>query len=169
MERQLRQLGSTGSFDDLSPGEMLAQLQLLGMAAAPEDQVRAYQAVRLSGNVPDDLCWFCIAHALMSMADDRLDHFSSPELDKIQAYMKIVEEEHDAPFEEGWIIGEGPPEWEALNAESDRIYDAFHAAVMREYAEDEMADLYTSNRVEFAARYERLRRSSFGPPPGDQN
>lgn len=95
-------------------------------------------------------CAQAIAESVCFNVDTKKSH---PELEKISEKMKKVRKKHGLADDEFWGRGEGPEEYEALNAEYEAVSDNITADVFREYGEDEMAYLFINDREEYDRRY----------------
>jgi hypothetical protein len=75
--------------------------------------------------------------------------------------MREIERAHGLTENEFWQLGDGPPEWQALSGEWDRVCNLLHAAAFDEYGEPEMAAMFRDRRAEFDMIRERGRRQVF--------
>lgn len=111
------------------------QVQRLSNATSDEDRIRTYQAIRRTNALPEDADFFLIAHATQ------------------------------------WTLPETGGEWEKEPEEeafddnrADEELDQHVLSLLRRFGENEMAELYVNNRLEYDRRYERGRQFFYGPP-----
>jgi len=124
--------------------------------------LRVAKAMREAGVLSDDKAFYMIAHPIISIAEDRVAFSGAhPALDAISKKIRCVERGHGLAEDECWSHGEGPREYQELQEEWNRVYDAVFAATFEEYGEPELAALYRNENKRFEQQYEKGRRHFF--------
>lgn len=124
-----------------------------------QEILRAYQDGKKTNtlNIDNDVYFYVVAGMVSAIADDICFDLDTkkrhPELEKISEKMEKVRKKHGLADDEYWPRGEGPEEYEALNAEMEAVSDKITADVFRSYNEDEMADLFLNDREEYDRRF----------------
>lgn len=116
---------------------------------------------RSSGEWDEDEAFSCLAFFIVNViAEQRQD--TDEELARISMEMRKKEKEHGLKDEdEYWPRGEGPDDIEELRGAYDYRVREIEMEAMREYGEDEMADLYWNNYPEFNRRHYRGAEKTF--------
>jgi hypothetical protein len=94
---------------------------------------------------------------------------ATPDGERIEAYKAVREAgvlpDDDAGFLFGhaiqWMPSDAPPD---VAAEEDDFLDQHTVVLLRRFKQDDLADLYVDDRLEYDRRYERGRQFFFGPP-----
>lgn len=126
-----------------------------------EDLVRAGQAMRNAGVLDASESHYLISSIIEQIAEDRVWE-TSPALKAISAKMREVEIKHGLTDGQYWPKGEGPPEYENLNAEYDRVIDEILAATFEEHGEIALATMHRHHRQQFDQLREEGRSKFFG-------
>ena len=125
--------------------------------------LRVAKAMREAGVLSDDKAFYMIAHPIISIAEDRvLISGAHPALEAISEKIRRVKRARGISEDEDWPRGEGPREYQELDEEWRRVYDAVFAATFEEYGEPELAALYRQEYEKFAQQYEKGRRTFGG-------
>lgn len=77
---------------------------------------------------------------------------SDPEIVRLYAELDRVKREHGLSEDEDWLVHEGPPEWQELNAAWNRRDDEIRAAALRALGYGEIADLMERDPEGFEER-----------------
>ena len=120
------------------------------------DLIRKLQAQRDANPAKTDLVLYGIALGIQKISDNRIyEQRIDDRLDQLNK--KIKEIEIREGLEEGEIFIHGDPDtpedYEALNIEFTHRIDEINADIMREFGEDETAELFMNDRKEFIHRY----------------
>jgi hypothetical protein len=75
----------------------------------------------------------------------------------VRAALERIRAEHPLSAGELWLRGQGPPEYERLNDEYERVLESMLPGVLREFGESELADLLAAD----PSRYQALERAGF--------
>jgi hypothetical protein len=111
------------------------QVGRLSSATSDEDRVQTYQAIRGAKALPQDTGFFLIAHATQWIFPDTGGGWE--------------EELEEEAFDDN---------------KADEELDQHVLTLLRRFGENEMAELYVNNRLEYDRRYERGRQFFYGPP-----
>jgi hypothetical protein len=90
-----------------------------------------------------------------------MDGTYDSELADVQDQIRQVEKRHGLEEDEYFPVGEGPPEWEALQNEFDATLERLFVATLREFELLEEAQLREKEPQEFDRRRELGRRAVF--------
>lgn len=120
---------------------------------------------RDAGRGDKDEAFYIIYSIMEDLANERRE--TDAELAKISAAVQKKEKEYGLKKGEYWLKGDAPPDVEELEATWEERSSLIETAIMREYGENEMADLYMADRLAFFRRIERGREKIFGPLPED--
>ncbi|HEX2719021.1 MAG TPA: hypothetical protein VHM67_15235 [Gemmatimonadaceae bacterium] len=83
-----------------------------------------------------------------------------PRLVELSEKIEAIERAHGLDELESFHVDDGPPEWKALTAEWDAVFDACMSEIFRRTGEAELA---ANPRVERDPRFEEGRSAMFGP------
>jgi hypothetical protein len=141
----------TGTFP--SPEEWRGVFEHWDRATKPEERLRAVQQIRKAGGLPPDAVFYLVVMAVEGLAQERIDvSMSDGELKELGDRLDAIERAHGLEEDDEWEPGAAPPEWEALNAEWERVDDRITYDTYLTYDEREAGDLYMHNRPEFKRR-----------------
>jgi len=121
-----------------------------------------------------DEAFFMVASAIEHYYNDVIT--KDPELSRIWDAMRAIEtregladgytlEELEHGYE--WDEGEGPDDWNQLNAEAERRINDLRVKVFHEFGEDALADMIMNSFDEFFRRFGAGREQVHGPLPPD--
>jgi hypothetical protein len=107
---------------------------------------------------PSDAYFFAIARSLVFEADDRFEKalISDPELIDISTRMDVIRKQYHLKNDEDFWIDDvdTPEEYKQLHGALDQKAYQFVTAVMLEFEENEMAEIYANNRPDYDRRYD---------------
>ena len=141
--------------------EIDAYCALAEQERTPELSARRYHNQFLQAHCMRKLPAICEAEAMfhvMRVAEDIVNDAAMNALEKgqigeLMRRMEEIERREGLKERDYWSIGEGPPDYQAANAQSDilldKIDDAVMPCVLRRYRFGAVADLYENNRMEF--------------------
>lgn len=75
--------------------------------------------------------------------------------------MNRIEKEHGLSEDEFWFRGKGPDEYEALNAKYDEVLDKKQGEVFIEFGQNDLAELWVSDKQLFHELFEKGRKAIF--------
>ena len=109
-------------------------------------------------NYPSEAYFFAIARSLIFEADDGFEKaaHSDPELIDLSARMKAIRKQHHLKENEDFWIddSETPEEYKQLHELWDQRAHEIETSTMLEFGENEMAELYANDRLEYERRYD---------------
>ena len=107
---------------------------------------------------PNEAYFFAIARSLTFEADDRFETAanSDPELIDLSARMKAIRKQHHLKENEDFWIDDPdtPEEYKQLHELWDQRKHEIETATMVEFGENEMAELYANDRLEYERHYD---------------
>lgn len=77
---------------------------------------------------------------------------NDPEMLRLYGEIDRVKLESGLDEDEDWLVGEGPPEWQALTAAWDRREEEIRVATLRALGHDDIADVLERSPDEFRRR-----------------
>lgn len=117
-----------------------------------EDEVRraigCLRELRALGVITPAQAFFLIANVTEQAMLARVEE--DPVFLRIEGRLRAIEREHGLREDEWWRIGEGPPEWDALNEEWERHFDQQWSELLRSCGEPTMAELRATNAAAFS-------------------
>ncbi|PYL74515.1 MAG: hypothetical protein DMF26_10700 [Verrucomicrobia bacterium] len=133
--------------------------------------VQAYILCQRVG-IPQELKTFYAAVGAGGLVQDaELAADDKDTLARLSAEMTAIRRREGLADDEFWMRGEGPPDFEALEAEYGRIIEKIEETVfvfaLRRYHLDAEADLYERDRVTFELQREIGRRAVYRSPDAD--
>ena len=134
-----------------------------GPSRLPNERLKVYQAVRDAGSLPEEAGFYLVAWQVDAIASDR----GETELREWEDRLDEMNTEGDD--EDGWEGETRPasPEYEKLLKEYYKAWDDLFARTLREFGENEIADLFENDRQQFEQRHEAGRQYFHGPPVPD--
>jgi hypothetical protein len=153
--------------------EIDAYCALAEQERTPELSARRYHNQFLQAHCMRKLPAICEAEALFHVAsaaedivnDAAMNALEKGQIGELMRQMEEIERREGLKEREYWSIGEGPPDYQAANAQSDvlleKIDEAVMPCVLRRYRFGAVADLYERNRMEFDVMREVGRRQVF--------
>jgi hypothetical protein len=122
-------------------------------------QVNESQGLPLAVPIPRDIGFFLIVWAAEWLSKDRVLK-GERGIDRVWRRMRKIERRHGVEDEfVPWRVGEGPPEWETANKESERILDRLFVETLEHHGLAEIAALFVEDSEEFDRRRETGRRN----------
>lgn len=112
-------------------------LSTVEITGKPDGWIREVQRARDVGAISAAIARFLIFKFAESTITALID--SHPRLAAISKQVERIEREHGLEEDEYWYVHEGPPEWQALNQEFDRVVDEIMAETFRRNGELELA------------------------------
>ena len=107
---------------------------------------------------PSEAYFFAIARSLTFEADFRFEEAaeSDPELIDLSAQMKAIRKQHHLKENEDFWIDDSdtPEEYKQLHELWDQKAHEIETSTMLEFEENEMAELYSIDRLEYERRYD---------------
>jgi hypothetical protein len=107
---------------------------------------------------PREAYFFAIARSLIFEADDRFGKavISDPELIDLSARMAAIRTQHHLKKNEDFWIDDDdtPEEYKQLHELWDQKAHEFETSIMLEVGENEMAQLYANDRLDYDRRYD---------------
>ena len=104
---------------------------------------------------------FLVAIAAEGVHEGRIADGTYPELKEIQQSIEAVRQCHGLAHDEYWPVGEGPHEYQELNARFEAACENRFIETLHEFEVHDIATLVQNNRGEFDRRRERGRRAFF--------
>ena len=153
--------------------EISAYYALAEEGRTPELSARRYHNRFLQAHCMRKLPAICEAEALFHAVwaaedivnDAAMNALEKGQIGELMRRMKEIEQREGLKENDYWSIGEGPPEYQAANAQSDvlleKIDEAVMPCVLRRYRFGAVADMYENNRMEFDVMREVGRRQVF--------
>jgi len=132
----------------------------LGPDSYEEEVLAVYQAVRAAGSVPEEAGFFLVAWQV-----DVITLFRAEEaLSELEERLESIRRAHglDEDEDESWPPGEGPPEYEETQRQLHDAWEALYAATLDEFGEQELAQLFRSDRQRFEQLQEAGRQFFHG-------
>lgn len=103
------------------------------------------------------------------VCDDRIcEGLYDVEFAEVDHRAAELKREHGLSEDEFWMLGEGPPEWEALDQEHSAITSRLLVTALREFGLLEEAALLESKPAEFYLRRELARRALYEGLPDEE-
>jgi hypothetical protein len=128
-------------------------------------------AIYDAGRMPLDAGFFWVARFLLESSGPGEERVQALWAREFQDRFEAVRKQHGLAEDEDWPPGQGPAEYEALNAEFEEATDRVLGEVLGEYAVKighplvrQAAELYAADRLGFERRVEKGRQWLFGPP-----
>lgn len=112
--------------------------------------VRAAQLARDLDVIGEDSALYLIEIFTEEAAARSIDE--DPELRDLTARMQRVEDQHGLGEDEAFVVGEGPPEWEALNRRWNARFDQLHARLLESLDEPGAAAEMRRHRERYSQR-----------------
>jgi len=111
-----------------------------------------------------------ICFVTVVLASQANDHTQKVYKREFSERFEAIREKHGLRADKDWAPGEGPEEYEALNAQFETACERVEYEFLQEYADRtghpllrEAAELLATDRAEFMRRREVGRQSLFGP------
>lgn len=136
-----------------TPAARAIMRDIRGRLAAGESHVpwvRAAQLARDLDVISEDAALYLVEIFTEEAAARFIDE--DPELRDLTARMKRVEDEHGLGEDEAFLVGQGPPEWEALNRRWNARFDQFHAGLLESLDEPAAAAEMRRHRERYSQR-----------------
>ena len=137
------------SFDELGVSSWIEIIDLAEAAGAIEPAFRFMLRSYVIERIHDKRCYTGVYK----------------ELEDISSRIKAIEEREGLGDLEYWPRGEGPEDWNHLNNQYEKIADVKFEEALREFALDDMADLYHTDREAYDAHREQGRLISIAKTP----
>lgn len=105
-----------------------------------------------------------VFHASLLIEDNHEDSIVATDdriLAEISKKIDAVQRNHGLKPDEYWARGDGPEEYNALNAQWERRADELLYRHLKDFGADDIADLFKNSRSEFDVARERGRRAFF--------
>jgi len=134
----------------------------------PDDRAAIIQAAQIerdAGVLEADSCFYILDRFANDAADDRRE--DDAELNRIGQEIAAAEKAHGLKEDEYFDDDEMPDDIEQMEIALLRRTDAILAAILREYGEDDMADLLLNDRDAYLDRVYSGRDKFAGPLPQD--
>jgi hypothetical protein len=119
----------------------------------PNDLLKIVQAQRDAGVLDENIAFYMIAVSAEQLAEETIE--ADPKLDDLHAKMVVIRKREGLGEDDYFELSDPktPRDWLALNSEYDGRLNQIHAAVLKSYGEDEIADLITNNEPEYHRRF----------------
>lgn len=119
------------------------------------------QALFMARRISRQEYTFLVAIAVEGVHDGRIADGTYPELKEIQQSIEAVRRSHGLGHDECWLVGEGPKEYQELNARFDAVCESRFIETLQKFEVHDIAILVKNDRCEFDRRRERGRRFFF--------
>ena len=103
-----------------------------------------------------DLIFFGLANGLEKISDYRIfELHNDVRLNELNKKIKEIQEREGLDDDEFFVRGDPdtPEDYQALNIEFEHRIDEIRIDILSEFGEDELAELFLNNRMEYVKRY----------------
>jgi hypothetical protein len=103
-----------------------------------------------------DLILFGLATGLEKISDHRIfELHNDVRLNELNIKIKEIQEQEGLEDDEFFVRGDpdSPEDYQALNIEFEHRIDEIRIDILSEFGEDELAELFLNNRVQYIKRY----------------
>ena len=107
-------------------------------------------------SIDPDLIFFGLANGLEKISDYRIfELHNDVRLNELNAKIKEIQEREGLDDDEFFVRGDPdtPEDYQALNIEFEHRIDEIRIDILSEFGEDELAELFLNNRMEYVKRY----------------
>ena len=107
-------------------------------------------------SIDPDLIFFGLATGLEKISDYRIYELRTDDrLNKLNTKIKEIQEREGMDDDEHFIRGDpdSPEDYQALNIEFEHRIDEIRVDIMSEFDEEELADLFATDRMQYIKRY----------------
>ena len=137
--------------DKLAGTKWEERLSLLSEDTPWEERITLYQALRAEEVFPAEACYFLIVWAIESLAQSHIDELYNAQY---AARVDKMRRQHGLSEEDEWGPGEGPAEFQQLEAEFSQAVEAILRATYQHVGEHQIAELIDKDPEEAQRRYE---------------
>ena len=107
-------------------------------------------------SIDSDLIFFGLANGLEKISDYRIfELHNDVRLNELNTKIKEIQEREGLEDDEFFVRGDPdtPEDYQALNIEFEHRIDEIRIDILSEFGEDELAELFLNNRMEYVKRY----------------
>ena len=107
-------------------------------------------------SIDPDLIFFGLANGLEKISDYRIfELHNDVRLNELNTKIKEIQEREGLEDDEFFVRGDPdtPEDYQALNIEFEHRIDEIRIDILSEFGEDELAELFLNNRMEYVKRY----------------
>ena len=107
-------------------------------------------------SIDPDLIFFGLANGLEKISDYRIfELHNDVRLNELNTKIKEIQEREGLDDDEFFVRGDPdtPEDYQALNIEFEHRIDEIRIDILSEFGEDELAELFLNNRMEYVKRY----------------
>ena len=107
-------------------------------------------------SIDSDLIFFGLANGLEKISDYRIfELHNDVRLNELNTKIKEIQEREGLDDDEFFVRGDPdtPEDYQALNIEFEHRIDEIRIDILSEFGEDELAELFLNNRMEYVKRY----------------
>jgi hypothetical protein len=122
------------------------------------ERLAVYQAVRAACSVPAEAGFFLVALVLELLTDERVEEGLHAAEERLESIRQKYGLEEDTPAD----AGEVPAEYRAAMQQVHDAWDALYATSMEEFGEQQMVQLFRTDREQFDQLYETGRQFFHG-------
>jgi hypothetical protein len=143
------------------PPSWFPRLQSLDGRSSDEERLEVYQAIRDSGIIPENAGFYLVSLPV----DEISERHAEIALVDLETRLRAIEAAHGLGEDESWETGEAPDEYDDILEQYEQASDEIFAGLLLAHGEEEIAELFRTDRAEYDRRHDEGRQFFFPPDP----